>query len=532
MAKLSLQVMTQSGAVLGVSRDGVAAWYNIPFAAPPVGVYRFLDPQPCANWPSVYRSQRYGPACPQLPPAAELAQDPVLSEFSEDCLSLNIFSPEQTDSPRPVMVWIHGGGFTQGAGSGGIYRVTDLAEKGNLVLVTINYRLGPLGFLRLNELTEGAIPSTGNQAIADQIAALQWVKDNIAQFGGDPGRVTVFGESAGAMSVASLLASPATKGLFSAAISQSGSAEVFQTPKSATEVARSVLTEAFAPQPLPENPQELASALREMPVQALLDATAKHRYSLEQRREGVPARLSMPAAPVADGALIPHDPLAAIAAGSARDVDLTAGFNTDEWTFFAAFEPSLWQMEEKGSAALMAIWAGEAAQDLYARTAKTLQATGRLHHPGAVHARAFGDHVFRWPTQRLLDAQVLGGGRARGYRFDWHSPLADGILGACHALDLPFVFGGRSRRGLSAFAGLGEDADRLQEAMQSAWCDIAHSRHTMLGGTVPWPSWQLANHPGVSQPVAEFGTAGQETGTIHQLEAILDEPTEASASQS
>lgn len=493
-----IEVQTGSGPVCGAERGETLAFYGIPFAAPPVGSLRWRAPQPHAPWPGMFRAERYGPAAVQRAAEVELANDPAVSEFSEDCLSLNIYTPAQRADGKggkgwPVMVWIHGGGFAQGAGSGGIYRSTSLVERHKVVLVTVNYRLGPLGFLRLEGLTGGAIPSTGNEGLLDQVAALRWVQANIAAFGGDPARVTVFGESAGGMSVAALMAMDAAKGLFRAAICQSGSGEIAAGAEDADEMARELVGALLGQDFGGLEGEELGRKLQEIPAEDILDAQAQSGWP-----QGVSPALrlvGMKSVPVVDGQVLARPVLEALAAGSAAQVDLTAGYNADEWNFFCAFDAKVWGQDAEAARANAARWlpGGTDAAGLLAAHERQLQARGRPTHPGALYSQVAGDHVFRLPTLRLLDAQRRGGGAARGYRFCWPSPLAEGVLGACHALELPFVFGSRGARALGAFCGLGEQADALELDMQRLWAEIAQAES---GGAQPgladgqnWAQW-------------------------------------------
>ena len=219
-------IETKSGKIKGSYQDGLYIFKGIPYAAPPVGEFRWLPPQPVKPWKGVRQAQTFGPIAPQNGALSLAPEYQVEEPQSEDCLYLNVWSPGADGSRRPVLVWIHGGAFNRGSGSSPMYPGTTLARRGNVVVVTLNYRLGALGFLHLKKLTGGRIPATGNEGLLDQIAALQWVRDNIAHFGGDPDNVTVFGESAGGMSIGCLLAMPQARGLFHKAILQSGSSTV------------------------------------------------------------------------------------------------------------------------------------------------------------------------------------------------------------------------------------------------------------------------------------------------------------------
>ena len=222
-------VETTSGKLIGATHRGTHVFRGIPFAAPPVGALRFRPPQPVAPWSGVREALTFGPMAPQLPSALEaLAGNTPLGQ-SEDCLTLNVWTPACDGAKRPVMVWIHGGGFTTGTAASPWYSGTNLALQGDVVVVTANYRLGALGFMHLADVGGEAWGSSANCGILDQVAALRWVRDNVAGFGGDPDNVTVFGESAGGCSVVTLLATPAAKGLFHKAIAESASVAQVRT---------------------------------------------------------------------------------------------------------------------------------------------------------------------------------------------------------------------------------------------------------------------------------------------------------------
>ena len=206
-------VSIKSGKLEGGMENGLYVFKGVPYAAPPVGDFRWLPPQPVKHWSGIKPARKFGAICPQN----EMMAGPIGQVFqpqSEDCLFLNVWTPGLDKAQRPVMVWIHGGAFTLGSGSDPQYDSYKLPERGNIVLVTINYRLGMLGFLRLKNATGGKIPATGNEGLMDQVTALKWVKENIAAFGGDPKNVTVFGESAGGMSIGCLMVMPSAGGLF------------------------------------------------------------------------------------------------------------------------------------------------------------------------------------------------------------------------------------------------------------------------------------------------------------------------------
>jgi para-nitrobenzyl esterase len=230
-------VDTRSGKIEGFERDGVHVFRGIPYAAPPVGTRRWHLPQPEEPWEGVRNATEFSAQSAQSPFAMTQLFGGAEPVVSEDSLYLNVYTPACDDARRPVMVWIHGGAFVWGSGDTPWYDGTNFALHGDVVVVTINYRLGPFGFLHLADLFDGEFSGSGNLGIADQIAALEWVRDCIAAFGGDPGHVTVFGESAGGGSIGTLLGTPSAQGLFTGAIPQSGAASWVSTAERATTVA-------------------------------------------------------------------------------------------------------------------------------------------------------------------------------------------------------------------------------------------------------------------------------------------------------
>ncbi|MCJ7743252.1 MAG: carboxylesterase family protein, partial [Dehalococcoidales bacterium] len=258
-------VTTTSGKIEGTYKDGLYIFRGVPYAAPPVGRRRWLPPEPAEPWSGVRPAKRFATIAPQNPMEIQIIAPPEPEPQDEDCLYLNIWTPGLDDARRPVMVWIHGGGFTSGSGSSLAYNGRILSTRGNTVIVTINYRLGALGFLNLSEVTGGKIPATGNEGLLDQAFALEWVRDNIAAFGGDPDNVTIFGESAGGMSVGALLGMPKARGLFHKAIPQSGAAHSVNSMERAVRITKALLDI------LGISPGD-TDGLRSLTVERLLDA--------------------------------------------------------------------------------------------------------------------------------------------------------------------------------------------------------------------------------------------------------------------
>jgi len=466
------EIDTTYGPVRGNTTAGISAFRGIPFAASTAGANRFAPPRPPAPWTDVRDATIAGPTAPQNPSMLEQmlgAEDAVVGE---DCLSLNVFAPEGA-TDLPVMVWIHGGGFLTGTGSIPWYDGTNLARRG-AVVVTINYRLGVLGFLHLGDI-DPAFEGSGNLGILDQVAALEWVRDNVAAFGGDPSRVTIFGESAGAMSVGTLLAVPAADGLFHRAILQSGAAEHVLSRDAATGYARKFLAE------LGVDPTDL-SVLRDLPLAQILEAQGRFTAT-------VPFAEGLPFEPVVDGGVLPGEPGARVAAGCAPTVDLLVGTNTDEMTLFLLMEPELGAFDE----AALTLRSDELFVPL-GRAAGEGVAVYRGARPDAtihdVVVAVLTDHTFRIPAIHLAESQADHPGRVWMYEFGFKSPAFGGVLGASHALEIPFVWDNLDAQGAAMFAGPPTDATRsLATRLADAWVAFAADGVPAADGLPEWPAY-------------------------------------------
>ena len=469
---------TDCGRVAGRQQNGVQIFRGIPYARPPLGPLRFAAPVPAKPWSGVREAFEFGPSAPQNPvmlPLPGLEVGPT----HEDCLSLNVYTPAADGASRPVLVWIHGGGFVIGSGSQSIYDGVPLARRGDVVVVTINYRLGALGFLYLNELCPERPELAANPGLRDQVAALEWVQRNIGAFGGDPSNVTLFGESAGGMSVATLLGTPAARGLFARAIAQSGAAHNVHDPGSASRVAEHFLSQ------LATSPSDAFTALRNASPARLCAAQQKTMQQL-----GTTLGL-LPFQPVVDGELLPQAPLAAIQAGAATDVSLLTGTTRDEWKLFRLLDTSLRDLDEARLRERVArLVPSERVEPL-------LAAYGDLEArpPDSRHAEALfafeTDRIFRIPALRMAEAQAKHAARTFVYQFNWASPALGGLLGACHAVDLPFVFGVLDVEGAKLFAGADAESQRLSGRVMDAWLAFARdgdpSHADLCGG--PWEAF-------------------------------------------
>ncbi|WP_058046365.1 carboxylesterase/lipase family protein [Streptomyces roseifaciens] len=471
------EVRTVAGAVRGTREAGAAVFRGIPFAEPPVGPLRFAAPRPVRRWDGVRDAVSYGPPPPQGGHFGmdALAQDAV----GGDWLTVNIWSPEPgPGTGLPVMVWIHGGAYTIGMSGLPEYDGGRLARDGGVVVVTFNYRVGPEGFGQF----EGA---PANRGLLDQIAALEWVRDNIAAFGGDPDRVTVFGQSAGGGSVAALLAMPRAAGLFRRAVAQSAQGTFF-SPELAADIAGAC-----------------AAGLGLRPTAADLATVAPARLSAAgdavgaeaarwADRWGRVAHRPILFSPVVDGDALPVTPWQALADGAGRDVGLLVGHTRDEQRLFTALDGLLGQVtQEQATAALDAFAPGP---DGARRYREGLPAAS----PEELYELVQSDWLFRMPSLHLAQAQTAAGGRAHVYELTWPAPGMGGAFGACHGLDVPLVFGNLDRGQPAVLIGEGPppEAEALSARMRAAW--TAFAAH----GDPGWPAYDAGQ-----RLVQLFGTA-------------------------
>jgi para-nitrobenzyl esterase len=469
---MSLRVETRQGALQGVGEEGIRAFRGIPFAKQPVGEGRFRRPEPPAAWPGVRDASAFGPSAPQNKLQIDFLPGMDVGAQSEDCLYLNVFAPSAPGSQRPVLVWIHGGAFTIGSGSQSLYDVRPLVRRGDAVLVTVNYRLGALGFLHLTELLGEDFADAANAGLLDQIAALAWVQENVAAFGGDPGNLTIFGESAGGTSVGSLLGMPEARGLFQKAIAQSGAAHSANDARAATRVASMLFEElGLAPGD--------GAGLRRAPVEAILAAQA--RCSLRFQVDG-----ALAFCPNVDGRALQGPPIDAIRGGLSREVAVIVGYTRDEWRLFSFMDPNGQKLDEPGLRARVERRApghGEAIVEAYRAV------SGSEAKPFELFCEIERDRIFGIPAVRLAEAQQDCQGRAFLYLFSWEAALFGGALGACHGIDVPFVMGSIGTPGGDRFAGSGPEAAALQDRVMDAWLAFARSgdpRHAGLPGWAPY----------------------------------------------
>jgi para-nitrobenzyl esterase len=471
-------VATENGLVQGVPSpvvDGVTMFRGIPFGAPPVGDLRWKPPQPAEDWEGVRDASTFGPVCMQ---PASLERDPpnrsvVMPDsppVSEDCLYLNVWTPANSSAESlPVMMWMYGGAYYEGAGSNDIYRGDRLAADG-VVLVTMNYRLGPLGFLAHPELTaESEHDASGNYALMDAIAALEWVQGNIAAFGGDPDNVTIFGESAGSSIVAALIGSPEATGLFHKGI-----------PESGTWMGLSLGT---------LQPRERVEA------QTLQVAQDRFGFSSLAELRALPAEQASEMLPrqgmIVDGWILPEDPTITFAEGRQNPIDVLTGSNSDEGSFFGAFGPP----------ATAATWVSGAAQRW-----GDLAELGLAAYPATTdeEAVAYGSETFNdnmaFMMRTIGEWQREIGRSAYVYHFQHQPPYDEGVrnLRACHTCEIRYVFKNLDAPGIipdltSTTLASSRPVDRqVSDYMSSYWVNFARTGDPNGPGLPEWPMLESA----------------------------------------
>jgi para-nitrobenzyl esterase len=457
-------VRTAAGQVRGRVDGGVAVFRGIPFAQPPVGDLRFAAPCPARPWDGVREAVAFGPPPPQSALLPAPMSPPAPGADPDDWLTLNVFSPDLGAAGLPVMVWIYGGGYQSGSSSVVGYDGTVLARQ-NVVVVTFNHRIGVEGYAYLP-----GVPA--NRALLDQVAALRWVRENVAAFGGDPDRVTVFGESAGAGAIAALLVMPAAAGLFRRAIAQSVPGTFF-SPALAADVTAAIARAAG----LPATTEAFAAA-----DPAALAAAADAIRPADHPAWGAAAHTGPPFSPVVDGEVLPAAPWRAVATGAARGIDLITGHNRDEYRLFTVLNGTRGRITDAmASQALRAL-----APSGPGTAGGSGEAAYRVAYPDADAETLFelvkSDWLFRMPTLHLAQAHAAAGGRTFLYEVSY--PASEYGLGACHVIDVPLVFG--------VYAGIGQmmfgaeppaAAVALGDLMRSQWAAFA------TDGDPGWPPY-------------------------------------------
>ena len=475
-------VETSAGRIAGTTSGGVHVFKGIPYGASTAGVNRFMPPRKPEPWIGVREAVAYAGRSPQ---AAANPQRPELATVwgpidtlpvGEDCLTLHVWTPGLDNAKRPVMVWLHGGAFSWGSANSPRYDGTRLAQRNDVVVIAVNHRLNIFGHLDLSQIGDERFAQSGNAGLLDLVAALHWMREHAERFGGDPGNVTIFGQSGGGGKVSALLTMPSAKGLFHKAIIQSGASVRFAEPERTARLAHAVLKH------LGLRPDQL-DQLQALPLERLQEAVEPAQKTLPRPRYPLLDRYNF--GPVIDGKVLPAHPFDPAAPATSDDVPLLIGDTKDETAIFLAPDDTVWNRtvsEDEFSKRLSAV-AGAKAEALaayYRRRNPQAGVSDRLI--SALTASNFG-------VRSLLLAERKAARRRAPvwmYRFDWETPAFEGRLKACHSVEVPFVF---DTLGVIGKAHHKPGAQALADCVSRTWATFARNGGPANTAIPGWPAY-------------------------------------------
>lgn len=504
-------VRTTSGEIQGFVRDGIFTFRGIPYAT----AGRFMPPQPVPPWSGVRLTLSYGNICPQfinprLNEPQTFISDNRLWPASEECQVLNVWTPGlQGNARRPVMVWLHGGGFNDGASNSlAVYDGTNLSRDGDVVVVSVNHRLNVLGFLDLSAYGD-KYRDSAHAGMLDIVAALRWVHDNVARFGGDPGNVTIFGQSGGGAKVATLMAAPSAKGLFQKAIIESGAPGSMPSAYADAAVARRVAAATIRAAGLS---QDQVGQLETLPYERLLDAANKALRTVGEELQGgtaSPGPFGLSWSPVADGAFLPEPPFAGSAPEPSRGVPLLVGSTLSEFQRFP--NPALRGRENWDETEVRTYFQG-----LVGDQVDQLLAAFRIAYPDLKPREwPLVDVRFRSGVLRTAQLKAAQGDPVYVYLFTWQSPVLDHAWAAGHSGELAFVFD-NAELGVQSTGG-GTEVDRLTRLMSHAWINFARTGNPNFEGLGTWPAFTAGRPATMLFDLAPHAAIGHDADLVRLL---------------